>query len=518
MKKIIITILCLVTVITAIILSGKLVRPEEQEQTTSGAEEMTQNEDETTEAVGDVKLPFFKGKHINPFLTDSPTNLSLSTLLYDSLFIMNDDWSSSPLIAKEFQNNGKEVTVKLVDGICFSNGNSLTAYDVVYSFKLAKESSAFKGRLANFSKATAGSDTVTFTLTKPDIYAQQCLTFPIVQNGSGTANLPIGSGRYVLRNNKGQYILTANQNNTRNETLTTKIISLVPITAEEDEIYRVQTGALSYYYNDMSTGEFTKLTASTVPIKTNNLIYIGCNGTNSFFKDKNAVTALRLAIDKGSLADTVFDNFCTITETPFNPDWFSLKDVSQTAYEYNIIKAGNLLDELGYSYAPGDKSYRYDADGYLTFKIIVNKENPTKINCAKFIGKALINLGINVSLEALEFDDYVKALKNGDFDLYIGEVRISPNMDLSCFFSTNGSASYGITSNTIKNAYSDFRAGSIDINTFLGVFEEEAPFIPVCYRTSIAYYSNEVTFDGTVNEYEPFKNINTWKTAKITIN
>ena len=91
-------------------------------------------------------------------------------------------------------------------------------------------------------------------------------------------------------------------------------------------------------------------------------------------------------------------------------------------------------------------------------------------------------------------------------------------MDLSCFFDKNGSASYGITSETIKNAYSDFKAGNIDINTFLGVFEEEIPFIPVCYRTSIAYYSNEVSFDGTVNEYEPFKNINTWKTSKITIN
>ncbi len=518
MKKIIITILCLATVVASIVFSGKLVRPETPDQTTSVPEQVSSNQEELTEKTGDVRLPFFKGKHVNPFLTDSPANLSISTLLYDSLFVMNDDWSSSPLIAKEFHNDGKELTVKLVDSISFSNGNSLTAYDVVYSFKLAKNSTAFKGRLANFSKAVAGSDTVTFTLTKPDVYAQQCLTFPIVQNGTGTATLPVGSGRYILRSNNGQYLLTANPNNTRNEALTTKIISLEPITAEEDEIYRVQTGALSYYYNDMSTGAFTKLTASTVPINTNNLIYLGCNGSNSFLKSKEVITALRLAIDKNTLADTVFDNFCTITETPFNPNWFALRDISLPYYEYNLIKAGNILDEEGYNYSPDDKSYRYDSNGYLTLRILVNKESLTKINCAKFIGKALINLGINVTLEALEFDEYVQALKSGDFDLYIGEVRISPNMDLSCFFDNNGSAAYGITSNTIKNAYSDFKAGNIDINTFLGVFEEETPFIPVCYRTSIAYYSNEVSFEGTINEYEPFKNINTWKTAKITIN
>jgi len=518
MKKIIITILCLATVVAAVIFSGKLVRPDAPEQTTSAPEQTSTNQETLTEDAGDIRLPYFKGKHFNPFLTDSPTNLSISTLLYDSLFVMNGDWSSSTLIAKEFHNDGKNLTVKLVDSITFSNGNSLTAYDVVYSFKLAKKSDAFKGRLANFSKATAGADTVTFTLSKPDVYAQQCLTFPIVQNGTGTAALPVGSGRYVLRSVNGQYVLSANPKNTRNEAMTTKIISLVPITSDDDEIYRVQTGALSYYYNDMSTGAFTKLTASTVPVQTNNLIYLGYNSSNSALKNKNIITALRLTIDKNTLADTVFDNFCVTTETPFHPNWFALNGLTLPEYEYNLIKAGNILDEQGYNYAANDKSYRYGSDGYFTLKILVNKESQTKINCAKFIGKALINLGINVSLEALEFDKYIQALKNGSYDLYVGEVRISPNMDLGCFFEKEGSASYGITSNTIKNAYSDFKAGSIDINTFLGVFEEEIPFIPVCYRTSIAYYSNEVSFDGAMNEYEPFKNINTWKTEKFTIN
>ena len=517
MKKIIILILCLAAVITAVILSGKLTEPSQPEQTTVSDEQTSSGQDEAVQEVGDVRLPYFKGKHFNPFLTDSPTNLAISTLLYDSLFVMNEDWSSSALIAKEFHNAGKNLTVKLVDSIAFSNGQSLTAYDVVYSFKLAQKSSAYKGRLSNFTKATAGADTVTFTLNQPDVYAQQCLTFPIVQNGTGGAALPIGSGRYVLRSNNGQYVLSANLHNTRNETLATKTISLVPITAEDDEIYRVQTGALSYYYNDMSSGTYTKLTATTKPLETNNLIYLGCNGAKEVFKNKNVINALHLAIDKNTLADTVFDNFCSLTETPFNPSWFALRNIQLPSYEYNLIKAGNILDEEGYNYSPNDRSYRYDANGYFSIKILVNKESLTKINCAKFIGKALLNLGINVSLEALEYSKYVEALRNGEYDLYIGEVRISPNMDLGCFFSKNGSASYGITSDTIRTAYSDFKAGNIDINTFIGVFESEAPFIPVCYRTSIAYYSNEVQLEGSMNEYDPFKNINTWKTEKVTV-
>lgn len=512
MKKILITVLCMTAIITAILLSGKFVTKSPEEQTTETTTQIVDEEqdEEDIKSMSSISLPYFRNKSFNPFKTKSPTNLSLSTLLYDSLFILNADCSSTMLLAKEFHNDGKKVTVKLIDGITFSNGNSLTAYDVVYSFKLAKKCDSFKGRLSNFTSAKAGTDTVTFTLRQPDVYAQQCLTFPIVQNGTGTASLPIGSGRYILRSISGHYVLAANTNNTRGETLNTKIIGLVPITADKEEIYRVQTGELSYYYNDMDTGAFTKLTAKTVPVQTNNLIYLGYKDSNSAFKDKQIIEALQLAIDKNTLADNVFDNFCTLTETPFNPNWFALKDLKLPVHEYNLIRAGNILDENGYTYSKNDRSYRYDSNGYFDVKIIVNKESTTKVNCAKFIGKALQNLGLRVSLKALSFNDYIDALEYGDYDLYIGEVRISPNMDLGCFFNKGGNASYGITSSTIRSAYSDFKTGNIDINTFIGVFEEEIPFIPICYRTGIAYYSNEISFDGDINEYEPFKNANTW--------
>lgn len=512
MKKIIIAILCLTVVVTAIIATGKLTPDDD---TTEPSEVSTEAFEEEAR---DVYLPYFKGKAINPFKSNSPTNLAVASLLYDPLFIMNEDWSSTGVIAASMTNDGKQVTVKLIDGAVFSNGASLTAYDVVYSFNLAKKSSAYKGRLTNLAGATAGSDTVTFTLNQPDLYAQQCLTFPIVQNGTGSAALPIGSGRYVLRSINGKYVLSANPTSTRGETLNTSMIGLTPITAENDEIYRIQTGELSYYYNDMDTGTYTKLTAQTVSVPTNNLVYLGYNSSVKALSDKAVITAIRHAIDKSTLADTVFDNFCTLTDTPFNPLWYALKDIQLPTYEYNLIKAGNILDENGYNYSPTEKTYRYDSDGHFEVKIIVNEESALKVSCAKLIATSLKNLGLKVTLSALPFDEYRQALAAGSYDLYIGEVKISPNMDLSCFFKKGGQASYGISSNTITNAYNDFKSGSIDIKTFISVFEEEKPFIPLCYRTSIAYYSNEVSYEGNVNEYDPYKNIYSWEASKMIIN
>ncbi|MBQ7862340.1 MAG: hypothetical protein IJ349_09090 [Clostridia bacterium] len=512
MKKIIIAVLCITVVVTAIFVTGKF---DIGSGTTEPTEETTQPFEEEAR---DVYLPYYKGKAINPFNSNSPTNLAIASLLYDSLFVMNEDWSSTGLIASEYINDGKQVTVRLIDGAVFSNGASLTAYDVVYSFNLAKKSPAFKGRLSNFAGATAGADTVTFTLNKPDIFAQQSLTFPIVQNGTGNAALPIGSGRYVLRSINGKYVLSANPSSTRGESLFTSVIGLTPITSENDEIYRIQTGELSYYYNNMDTGAYTKLTAQTVAVPTNNLVYLGYNSSVSSLSDKAVITAIRYAIDKSTLADTVFDNFCTLTDIPFNPKWCAVQDIQLPSYEYNLIKAGNILDENGYNYSPTEKTFRYDSDGHFEVKIIVNKDSAIKLACAKLIAVNLKNLGLKVTLSALSFKDYRQALAEGNYDLYIGEVKISPNMDLSCFFNKGGSASYGISSNTISNAYNDFKSGSIDIKTFISVFEEEKPFIPLCYRTGIAYYSNEVTYEGGVNEYEPYKNIYSWETSKMIIN
>ena len=56
----------------------------------------------------------------------------------------------------------------------------------------------------------------------------------------------------------------------------------------------------------------------------------------------------------------------------------------------------------------------------------------------------------------------------------------------------------------------DFSAGKIDISTFIKVFTIEKPFIPLLFREGMAYYSRELTYEDTVNEYELFENIYSW--------
>ena len=121
-------------------------------------------------------------------------------------------------------------------------------------------------------------------------------------------------------------------------------------------------------------------------------------------------------------------------------------------------------------------------------------------------------MGIGVELVEKEYSDYISALKSGSFDLYIGEIKLSANMSLSPFVSSDGNAGYGIERDSVAaKAYSDFIKGAIDISTFVQVFDSTLPFIPLCYRDGMAYYSRELSYEGSINEFEPFKNIYSWE-------
>ena len=64
----------------------------------------------------------------------------------------------------------------------------------------------------------------------------------------------------------------------------------------------------------------------------------------------------------------------------------------------------------------------------------------------------LNDLGFNITVKSMEYTEYKNALLQGNFDLYYGEVRLSPNFDLSPFFGATGTLNYGsLSDSTMMN-------------------------------------------------------------------
>ena len=511
MKKYIIPLVALFLIIG--ILAVVLNDPDPVSEITTT--EATSQEETTQEIIENViTLGYYEGKNLNPYTTDSPVNRALSTLIYDSLYILDESYMPQPVIAKSCEYKENTMTVYINEGLTFSSGAPLTSSDIVYSFDLAKASEHYSGRLGNLLSAVPGTDCVVFTMASDNVFSQNCLTFPVIQAGTGENDTPVGSGRYCLQQNSQGRFLTENENSTRNEDMTTEKIILAPISSEESELYQLQSGNLSFYFDDLSDGDYTKINANMLVVPMNNLVFLAFNDKSEVLTDKAVRQAVSLATDKMTIGESAYKGMYTLASTAFNPHWYALPDSASAANDFSLVKAASTLEEAGYVFAYSNNDYRSRNFEYLEVRMLVNEENEARVAAAQMIHDNLESIGIDVSLSVLEYDEYKSALYEGEYDIYLGEVKLPADMDLSCFFKEGGKLSYGIdTESTVAMAYSDFASGKIDITTFNTVFNDAPPFIPICYRSAVAYYSRAISFEGSVTEYEPFLNAYSWEVA-----
>ena len=113
--------------------------PEETEQTTETTTESVQNTG-TVIKDGKISLPFNKTDGLNPYFAKSNENLYLCNLLYEPLFSVDSEYKANPVLAQTIIVNGTTATVTIrTDAEC-RGSNPINAYDVVYSFNMAKAS------------------------------------------------------------------------------------------------------------------------------------------------------------------------------------------------------------------------------------------------------------------------------------------------------------------------------------------------------------------------------------------
>lgn len=502
MKKYISLLLCLFVILSVFTCCKKEEVPEEE--TTVIAEE-------ETEKALNVTLGYYSHESLNPFTTKSRTNKNISTLIYDSLFKTEGDYEAVPEIAESYEFTDGDLVVYLKEDILFSDGSTISPEDIVYSFNQAKDAPMYKASLKNFSSARAQSASVLFTLYEPDNFAVNCLQFPVIKYASLATGDIIGSGRYLLKSKNSKPYLTRNENYSLDEILEQKKINLFDLNQAETPSYLLQIGELSFVYDDLSAeGLSYKVGANTAEINLNNLVFLSFNENSEVLKDENIKEAICLSVDKNLICGENYDSLAAPAETPFNPAWYILKDFSKEEKD-SLLTPSALLDKSGYVYEYENNEFRSKDFEYLKLTFLVSDSDEKKVNLAKSITNVLIKNGIDINLEIIEKDNFTSVLSAGEYDMYLGEVKLTEDMSLAPFFSEGGSLSYGIdTSSSCAKAYYDFKEEKIDLTTFVKVFDEYTPFLPICYRKGIAYYSREIRYEGAVSENDIFSNIYSW--------
>ena len=465
----------------------------------------------------------------NPYEANTKENRELFQLLYDPLISLDTNFEPVYKIAESVTVSDKLCTVTIKQ-ILHSDGSALTAEDVVYSALLAKNSSTiYASQLAVVKDVySAGNNTVVFELEKADPFFCNLLDFPIIKKWSETIKSednillpPIGAGRYVI--DLSSATLSPNQNY-YGEQQKIENIYLINAPGRESIEHYVSSGVVSICYSDFSNNTVPQMSGIKASVPLNNLVFLGVNMQNWLLSNQYLRYAISSAIDRTEIVTDAYYGNGLVADGPFHPLWKHGKGFQTLQNKANTQISVVNLEKIGYN-SMDSEGFRVDAKGNrLKLRLLLNSDNNARIVAGRLIAARLAKVGIEVIIDAVDYETYLSRLQNKQFELYLGEVRLLNNMDLSELVTEGGSAAFGIApaapseegvvlegiTLTTSTAVSGFYNGEYTIGDVASAFLSEMPIIPILYRNGITMFTPDIKEAPTVCSGDLFCDINNY--------
>lgn len=376
---------------------------------------------------------------MNPVTAQNANNMQFWSLLYDSVFIVENDFTVSSEIVREYNSSDYEWWVFYINSdITFHDGSPLTATDIVYSINRARQYDYYRSRLdCIYGISAMGDDCFAISLDAPNSQFPALLNVPIIKEGSLNDTVPPGTGPYMMDDSGDK--LVAYEGYRHYSDLPVDTVYLKEYMDTSAKISAFEASLIDVVTND-PTGMYNLGYGSSNEIRyyeTSNMHYIGFNFSGRYFSSAIARTAVGAAIDREGIVEDYMGNCGVAAALPLHPVSALYDDAYAHQYGYDLEKSEALFRNFGVK--------DYDADGVLEIMItgivveidinfIVNTDSTVKLEAARRIAETMNSMGIKTTLHELSWDDYVKALEEGNFDMYYGEVRMTPDWDLRYLF------------------------------------------------------------------------------------
>ena len=178
-----------------------------------------------------------------------------------------------------------------------------------------------------------------------------------------------------------------------------------------------------------------------------------------------------------------------------------------------------ILDDMGFENRDSE-GFRTNKRGKrISLKLIVCNESTVKVSLANAVSEMLSEAGIEVKVVPLSYPSFMTDLQNGNYDLYIAEMRLGADMDFTKIltpyeyqYSDFEYINYGVpNSEKLYLNWLGFMGGTVTPSEFASVFEEIMPFAPLCYTKGCAIFNRDLPFTLFGTDFNMFYNILEWK-------
>jgi peptide/nickel transport system substrate-binding protein len=361
----------------------------------------------------------------------------IASLIYEGLFEIDENFEAHPVLCESCETEDGQTWKFIIKSVTCHDGSTLKPSDVAYSISRAKSSDKYSARLSCVS-SIGYDDTVnelTIILSYPNYDLPKLLDVPIAAYGSFGTDDPIGTGPYYLDSSGLSLRLTAFDGYRDRDSLPIDHIYLEEYGSEEI-VSAFETHELDLITQDpCGTAEYSfGGSYETRYYDTTVMQYIGFNVNNTVLQDPQIRLAISYGIDRETIAQDVFSNHATPAYLAVGVNAFGYNASLAEKYKYSKQKLTDIFVSLGMEDSNSDGYLEYPVygtDTAFTIDFIVNSDNRYKVEAAEQIAAALKNAGLNVNLRTLSWSAYKAALESGNFDMYYGEVKLSPDFDLT---------------------------------------------------------------------------------------
>ena len=433
MKKLLCILLCL-----ALLMGCSAANdPEAYEPTGSALEGATVPEaEESEETEGQsFSLAYYEEASMNPLIADDFTNRVVISLLYQGLFAVDRENEVLPILCKNYTASADLLTYEfIVDPMAtFSDGTPVTAEDVVASLTTAKNNKYYGGRLRYVSDISATeTGAVRIRLTQAYGNLPMLLDIPIVKAAQVEFDNPLGTGPYKLTGWGRERSLTRREDwwcKSENLQVTAKKIPLVSAdsaTTIRDSFEFYDVGVVC---TDPGSDKYVEYRCDYElwECETGIFLYLGVNANSSAFQNPEVRKALTKGIDRDYLIDKYYRGFASSAQLPASPNSDFYTAPLAQHYGYDPVEFQNAMASMK----------------GRSIILVVNSDDSLRVRVAQEIGRMLNTCGMLVEVKQYSGINYTAILRDGDYDLYLGQTKLSANMDLSPFFAEAGALNYG---------------------------------------------------------------------------
>lgn len=414
---------------------------------------------EEPEYGGTLKVAFMTDVDTqNVLYTQSWWTAVIITMCYDTLVVFNPGLEVVPWLATSWEigEDGLEWTFHIVENATWHDGEPLTAEDVAFTFTYIKEKKipGFLSEVELIDRVEVVDDyTVKFYLTNKSatfltrtVRAIPILPKHIWENVDEPEQFKneefIGSGMFIFEERvPEQYIrLKANENYWRGRPYVDEV--LIKIYKDLDSmIMALRAGEVDVVPWYTPTSVIPELEADpniAIDMSPDYYVYIVYWNLKKHPLDvKEFRHALAYATNRSYIVEVLLGGYgepqysfiASSLEYWYNPNL--------PKYEFNLTKAAEILDSLGYVDIDDD-GWREDENGN-DIELVINPPNydPVRIRAAQFMQLWWNEIGIKVSVLPLDFETIMdRAWVKHDFDMVIiGDGDIDPDYMLSCMCS-----------------------------------------------------------------------------------